>query len=249
MRRLIKKIFGGNNIKRSVFNKPTIYNNVLVNKIYDFIFGKLPYHVNELLKQKGDLKIIEIYVNRTPINKIIDGLFNILSLGKFDEIKKNLGYDDMFHLFLILKLESGETVKLEKNQDINIMMNPVIEGESIKLNLNGFNKTLSESLDATKNYMGEDKFYKYDSFNNNCQDFVLSFLKANGLEKNNNNIVQFVKQKAGDIIKQMPEYIQTIADTTTDTGSYINRFLSFISRGRIGFKEGGLVNNMDGFQM
>lgn len=247
-KKINKKIVGSSAPKKSIFGSSLLPTNIL-DKAYDFFFGELPFHVSQLLRNKGSLRIVDIsYICREPINSIIDKLFNVLSLGKFDEAKKKLGYDDMFHLYLVLKLENGESIRIEKNQDINIITNPQLKGDILKINLNDKKFNLAESLENTRKVMGKEKFIKYDAFNNNCQDFVLAWMKGNGLIDSNQQAVQFIKQKADELLKQMPQYISTIANTTTQTGSYINRFLSFISGGRIGFIDGGLIEAGDGFR-
>ena len=85
--------------------------------------------------------------------------------------------------------------------------------------------------------MGDNKFYTYSSFTNNCQDWVYSLLKSNNLLTP--EIEKFVKQDTGELLKALPEYAETIANATTTGGSYINRFLQTI--GLKGFKQGGLV--------
>jgi hypothetical protein len=104
---------------------------------------------------------------------MIDKLFNILSFGKFDEVKNKLGYDDLFHLYAIIQLSDDTKLILEKNQDINITddINIRDTAESLEVPLNNY-PTLFELLENTRKLRGDEKFYKYDAFKNNCQDFL-----------------------------------------------------------------------------
>ena len=43
------------------------------------------------------------------------------------------------------------------------------------------NLNLNEMINKTIKYMGDDKFYSYDAFDNNCEKFVKSILQANNL--------------------------------------------------------------------
>jgi hypothetical protein len=250
IRRLFnKRPIGQNNKKKSIWGLPSgLFGLDLFNKAYDFFFGKLPYHVQQLIKNKGNLKIVgDVYIARKPIQGIIDTLFNILSMGKFDEAKNNLSYDDLYHLFIIITLEDGTMLRVEKNQDINIAPSPALTNtEFIKVPVEFLNLTLFGSLENTRKLMGDSKFYGYDAFTNNCQDFVLSWLKSNGVLNINPQLESFVKQNAGELLKTTPQYTDIVAKGITTGASYLNRFLSWVSRGRIGFEEGGIVGEFDG---
>jgi hypothetical protein len=175
---------------------------------------------------------------------MINKLFNILSLGKFNEMKGKLGYDDIFHLYMVVKYDDGTTAIIEKNQDINIDddINRIYTEGTQKIAVNmSYYPTLGELLENTKQYMGESRFYKYDAFNRkgggNCQDFIAGVLVGNKLI--NEQLRNFIIQDTTSILKSLPQYTNTIARVSTDTGSYINRFLQTI--GLQGFEDGGLV--------
>ena len=62
------------------------------------------------------------------------------------------------------------------------------------------------------------KYFTYDAIKNNCQDFILSVLKANHL--NNIQTQKFVKQD--NLEKLFSERTKKIVDATTETGGRIN---------------------------
>jgi hypothetical protein len=212
--------------------------NSLKDKFFDFIFGKLPYRVSQFLRNNGHKRVESITIYRAPIQRMIDKLFNILSFGKFEEAKNKLGYDDLFHLYMIIQLSDDTKLILEKNQDINISddIDTRDTAESLKIEMKT-QPTLFELLENTRKLVGDEKFYKYDSFRNNCQDFLYNVLKSNNLLNETNS--RFIKQNAGELLKSLPAYASTMANVATQTGSYINRFLQFI--GLRGFFEGGLI--------
>lgn len=211
----------------------------LKDRIFNFIFGKLPYRVSQEIKLNGEKRVEKITLYRAPIQKMIDKLFNILSLGKFDEMKGKLGYDDIFHLYAIVHLSDDTRLLIEKNQDINIDddIEAKDKAEALEVNLKDYQPTFFELLENTRKLMGDNNFYKYDAFKNNCQDFLLNLLKANNLLNDTNE--KFIKQNAAELLKSLPSYVSTIANTTTNTASYINKFLQLI--GLRGFEEGGII--------
>lgn len=210
-----------------------------VDRIYSFLFDKLPYRVSQYIKLNGDKRIEEIVVYRTPIVSVINKLFNILSLGRFNEMKNKLGYDDIYHLYMVVKFNDDTYAIIEKNQDINIGEIPMNRqgGQAIKIDMKEYQPTLNELLEKTKKVMGESKFYGYQSFTNNCQDFIYNVINSNGLMTP--EYASFIKQDASSLLKSLPEYTASISNTTTQGASYINRFLQSI--GLKGFEEGGII--------
>ena len=62
-----------------------------------------------------------------------------------------------------------------------------------------FNQSLSinQFINNGIQYMGEQKFFSYSSYDNNCQDFALSLLYANGVD--DNGLISFIKQDISSI--------------------------------------------------
>lgn len=221
-------------LKKTITRKVSGYSD----DMFNFIFGKLPYRVNRFIKDNGNKRIESITVYRAPIQSLIDKLFNILSMGKFDEAKDTLGYDDLFHLYAILTFNDDTRAIIEKNQDINITddVSSRDKAESLAIDLGGQQPTLTMLLENTKKEMG-DRFYSYDAFKNNCQDFIFSMINSNGFMTPEASA--FIKQNAGLLLKSLPGFADKFASTATTTGSYVNRFMQRI--GLKGFEEGGLV--------
>ena len=202
----------------------------LKDRAYSFFFDRLPYRVRRYLEDNGNKRIEKMWIYRQPIMSVIDKLFSILSQSKFDEMKKKLGYDDLYHLYMIVQLNDNTKAIIEKNQDINIgePSPDKFNGDFIEINLKGSQPSLLELFENTKSEM-KNNFYSYNSFTNNCQDWIIGVLKGNNLLDATNN--KFVKQDVGELLKTLPSYTSTIANATTTTASYINRFLQ-----SLGFK-------------
>ena len=79
---------------------------------------RLPKSFRATLEKHGEKPILSIDIKRTPLSRLAEGFANLISLGKFDEIKKKY-YDKFYHLYAILTLDdNGKHVKLlyEKNE-------------------------------------------------------------------------------------------------------------------------------------
>ena len=200
------------------------------------------YRTRQILKEYGGKVIKSIIVCRTPINSVIDKLFNILSFTKWDEMKGKLGYDDLFHLFVIITFTDETQIRLEKNQDITASHSVQIDNNTTTMSANVPRNSyifLDHLLTATKNLLGAKNYFGYDAWKYNCQNFIYNLLKAGHFLTP--QLQQFILQDAQQLLKALPKYTNIITKLTTSAGSYINKFIQNISRGLIGFKNGGLV--------
>jgi hypothetical protein len=162
--------------------------------------------------------IKSITIHRSPVPKYIIQVLGKLSGDSFTKELKKQPYDKLFHLYIDIGI-NGVTLLLEKNEVI--MM---IEGkrknkdtESMKVNNIPNNLTLQQLLENTKKRMGN-KFYSY-SASNNCQDFILNVLNANGINEPQYN--NFVKQDTSTLFKDKP-YLRKFTNTTTDIAGVVN---------------------------
>ena len=172
----------------------------------------------------GNKTISSMSVYRTPIQSMINIALNLLSFGKFEEVKKKYGYDTLFHLALVCVID-GKNVIVEKNEVINISTSYTVtsDTETMPVSTGGKLLTLSRMLENTKKYMGDTKFYQYDASNNNCQDFIIAILNSNNLLTPLVNT--FVKQNTEELLKELPEYTSKVSRFLTDTGAIISRIL------------------------
>jgi nitrogen regulatory protein PII len=76
------------------------------------------------LKEYGDKQIVKLQIARQPVVKMLDSVINVLSLGKWGDLKKEYGFDQLMHLGLIVtvQLASGGTkdVMVEKVDAVTI---------------------------------------------------------------------------------------------------------------------------------
>ena len=187
----------------------------------DLVRGSLSYppNVKQILSQYGNGIIKSITLKRTPVNGLLTGALSLFSLGKFGE-RMEKSFDEIFHLYMEIELQTGVRLTLEKNERINMEINPKQrrdeEMESVKNIPQGL--TVNVMLENTRRSMGN-QFFSYDAVNNNCQDFILSVFKSNGIgDRLNEN---FIKQDTGTLFRGLP-VLKTIAHTATELGERAN---------------------------
>ena len=185
------------------------------------------------LEQYGNYPIQEITIARTPLNAMLEGVINVASFNKFEELKKKFGFDNLFHLSLICKVvfKGGfKNIVVEKNEVINI--------EPLDQNNSTNNKTqylkmippirtnLNSMIKRTENFMGSD-FLTYNSFFNNCQHFVSSFLDSNQML--NIKTKNFILQDVGKIKSGLDDsgfgFVPKAMNVITDIGSRFSRLI------------------------
>lgn len=152
-----------------------------------------------LLKKYGDWQIIQIQIGRKPLSNIIQKIGNILTFGQLDEKTKEIGYDNLYHLFMILTVQDQSQTKqllYEKNQIVNLSESIPQVQESMTINVT-INLTLDQFVENGIRLQGK-AYWTYDVRNNNCQKFILANLQGSGLL--HNNIREFVDQNAADLI-------------------------------------------------
>jgi hypothetical protein len=181
----------------------------------------LPPKVRDFLNTNGKELITTIKVVRTPISSFIKTLMNVISLGSYESAIKKANYDNMFHLSLYINnkyiFDKREIVKLEQG-------NPIEKDSNVMdISLDRKSITIEELVNKTQSQMGDSKFNRYDARVNNCQDFVLSVLKAN--ELNTSNLESFIKQNADQIFRRMPSITQKIGKFITNTGAVVNKII------------------------
>lgn len=171
-----------------------------------------PPNIRKLIGQHGSEKMTKITIVREPINSMIDKALNIISLGKWNESKSTLGYDTLFHLFMVIDFEGGEDGRLEKNHTVEMRKNDKKTYDDT-ITVNPGDITFGELMDnAFKKYGAE--LFKYSASDANCQAFIKSVLSASNLYSSETD--KFVMQDAKTLIESLHPIAKTIVDTVTD---------------------------------
>lgn len=180
--------------------------------------GKYSPSMKRLLKKAGDEKVESIKIVRTPLGKFLTDVLDFVSLGAYKEAVKSSGYDSMFHLAMVI---NGKYTLDKQAVVVLSTKNPIRDNsETIDVDIkNGM--TIKELIEKTKSFMGDEKFSNYDAHTNNCQDFILAVLEANGLLSP--SVKSFVKQDADSVFKNIPEISEKIAKFATDVGAVVDK--------------------------
>jgi hypothetical protein len=146
----------------------------VVEKSLDYLLNSvIPVKVQNWLKANQNTEITSLAVGRTPIKQWINTALNILSAGQWSKVKSDVGYDKLYHLYIII----NNKWIVENNEVFNIKpyTRPSDE-EKIEIPVNG-TTTIGEFFANVKN--PENFYSNYDAFKNNCQSAALYLLQVN----------------------------------------------------------------------
>lgn len=158
----------------------------------------------EIIEKHKDDVIMAIQVHKEPLSAYVDMLLNILSLGQWSN------HTDIFHIRLILVCRNQEGVKyrirVEKMATVEVKeeTHPHPPGKKVPP------IKLEEALKNTEKKMG-DTYFTYDPLQNNCQDFALNFLLANGIHPE-----EPVKQDLKKLLQDQPSWMEPVTKVLMD---------------------------------
>jgi hypothetical protein len=151
------------------------------------------------------------------VNKNLTNIIDALSLGLFHRAQQEAKQDTLYHLYIRITLYSGQVIRIDKNESVHVK----VGGESTPfasvtpINNIPHGLTLQQFIDKTIEKVGKKRFYVYEAFSTNCQQFVYDLLSANNLlTPKEEQFIGLQAQKLGD---RLPSYIPSIANSLTDT--------------------------------
>ena len=170
--------------------------------------------VLNILNAYGNQKVVKAVITRTPIWESLNRILYLVSKGKSLD-----AHDVYFHLSIIFVLEDGNLVLFEKNALINLELNnfPEINKETQFIevpNVAQKNLTLNQIIENTRSCLGDDKFFKYRPFEENCQHAIIAILQANGLLTK--ELYNFTYQDMKTLIESVPSWTQKISKIVFD---------------------------------
>ena len=175
---------------------------------------KKPKQIDDMLKKYGEQKIVEIYICRKPVEKYVKTLLNVVSMGKFNSEMKKYNYDDIYHLFCIMKLSNGEYLLAERNQRVSFRKSSVNELNQAKDKVSIQTDIKVSDLFNKAIATAGDNIWRYDAIHNNCQNFISTLLKSSNLL--NPTLDKFISQDVGNLLNNGSKKIAT---ATTDFAS------------------------------
>ena len=181
--------------------------------------------VRRYLEANGNKKIVSLLVVRAPVQSAITTALSWLSLGKFEEAQKKEGYDHFYHLSLIGTYEDGSKVMMEKLAQISIKgcSGPPAGAETMAVG-KILPLTLNKLLDKARKSAGDQGWFEYGAFDNNCQKWVGEVLQA--VNRYSGETKKFAFQDVSTLIKSQPSYLERVARTATDLGAIGERVIN-----------------------
>lgn len=211
-----------------------------ISKVKEFFSPRLDNFNNvstRVLKQYGDVPVVDILIYRTPIPSMLNTLLNAVSFGKWNELKSKYGFDKLFHLALVFRLANGKMVIVEKNEVVNINDAYRTKPNTEVFQVTGYSggKTLYDFINGARQKVGNDKlFFGYDAFSNNCQFFIRYILETAGLYSE--AAKNFLFQDLSKIAENLPSSTKAIAKGVTTLGAVVSKLSG---KGKKGKKVGG----------
>jgi hypothetical protein len=197
--------------------------------------NNLPKSFRDTLEKYKDNNIVNIQVCREPLTKAVSTFANLITAGTFNDVASKQGESGFFHLYSLITLDNGTKLIYEKNERPVLQVsnkNPGANSECV--DVNGNNIPLGDFISNAMKRMGEDKYISYDPISNNCQDFLMASVQANGLS--NPNLDSFIKQDTDELIEKTPAFSKQLGKTATGIGGTLRQIWEELT-----MKRGGRV--------
>ena len=140
----------------------------------------------KLLDTYGDHKLTKIYLVRQPFSKMVTFFLNVLTLYNYEKLINESPDNLPYHILLVCEIKLGNGLRklllIEKNNNINICENFLINNlQDIKpIKLNNKKYTINSILKTTQKRVGNELFFNWNLYKNNCQEFTKEILKTIG---------------------------------------------------------------------
>jgi hypothetical protein len=171
--------------------------------------------VRKSLELDGNVPIQRIFIGREPVNSTVTSLLRVLN--NISNFKGS--FDQLFHLYVVLRLKNGKTYRLEKNQTIALYeYHPSEAVETQPIPLGDPYLTMNLLLANAISRKGKQAIFHYDAFSTNCQRFVLDVLSASQVPVPA-HVVSFILQDVKDI---SPSWVKRLTGSATSLASRLN---------------------------
>ena len=169
--------------------------------ISDFVDKRLnarPKVVNTYLNSYGKQMIKRIIISRTSVQKAVQGALNALTMGEWNQNKARLNFDDVYHLFMLVELESGIILRIEKNSRVSIQQSNRTMGDTMRV-VESINDTLLNMFEKAEKLVGITDLYRYNAFSTNCQHFIFSMLQA--VNRGTTDLREYIMQDPDQLVQ------------------------------------------------
>ena len=207
-----------------------------------------PPQVRSILAQHGAHRITNVKLCKEVVSQNTEFLLKALSGPKtWEEAKRKHGFDRFYHLFMIITMDDGSQLHVEKNEVIRMSPNPRACPDALDMGAPTAPITVNEMMDRTRKRIGDRDFFTYDPLANNCQNFVNQLLRTMGLW--NQTSSSFVFQDIKGLREELPSYTKYLAKGLTDVGAFFNtayqKTKDYIENGTTGEAPEGPSNQTD----
>jgi len=169
----------------------------------------------EFLKAHGSEPITSLKIRRAPISNNINIALNLLSLGQWNQSRAKYGYDDLFHLGLIV----NDVYAIQRIGRVSFNYKDPDAPRTEFLNLPvPAGLTVKSMLEQTLQRVGPKVFFSYDPFTYNCQGFLRTILETINLWTP--EVDRFVYQPVDALLREQPGYVQSVAHVLTNFGQF-----------------------------
>lgn len=189
----------------------------------NYLSGNRPQFLSLVMKRFGDLPIVEITLYRKPVSGMLQKIFNWTNKGQWEQEKKRLNYDDVFHLSMVVKLSNGVGVMMEKSYRVMIKIMPknyVMDGE--RMTISKVSSTFNKMVLNFEDIMRKKGLspYIYNAITNNCQIFILHLIRGAGI--NDPQAETFIKQDTDNLLG---DKLASVSKVSTDLAGAVGSLL------------------------
>jgi len=213
--------------------QPVVVQRKFIGGLIQWMLPKLPKAFRKFMEAHQDEPIKSITVYRSPLDHLATGAINVLTAGNWEDIKHKAGMDKLFHVYMIIN--NKYTYEKESVPKIG----PVKDADFRRPNAEALQIPVRRSLKMgdfignAEKEMGE-KYYKYDAWENNCQDFLLGSLKGSGLVTPAAS--SFLKQDIKKLVEETPSLSKYLGRELTDLAGAAEKLYSEVVDKRGGIR-------------
>ena len=186
--------------------------------------NEAPNETLKVLEKYGSRPITKIEVKRRPIFKNIDRIANWISKGEWDNLKKLKGYDDIYHLYMVVSISNGPPILIEKNEIVRTKDNfteDLTDTQVMPVPMN-YETTLYSMFEKAENILGV-HLWNYSASKYNCQNFIYTMLSESGLM--NLTLENFIMQDPEELFKTLPGWAARISDSFTNVAGWYHKMI------------------------
>ena len=179
-----------------------------------------PPSVKTIINKFKDEKIIGVSLRRKELISLYGKILNAVTKNEFQKRLAEEPKDKLFHISIWITLSNGKTILAEKNEVINMVINPKSVKEQQQQNASiPSNTSFMEFFEKARQQVGDGKFFGYQAINNNCGNWIEYLLKANGIDSQATH--DFIGQDAKKLLDGFPT-IRKVMNTLTDVAGRAN---------------------------